>query len=117
MIRTYILNCVIIRLETKEVIMKFKKINIKESMDHYNVSGITISLIKNGQLNMTHCLGLLETRTKNNLYSNTIFNTYSISKFLTIKLVIKLIKQGLNVLDEDVKKMISSWTNSGNDLT
>src|SRR5690625_2365237 len=117
MIRTYILNCVIIRLETKEVIMKFKKINIKESMDHYNVAGITISLINNGQLNMTECLGLLETGTKNKVNSNTIFNACSISKFLTSMLVMKLTKQGLFVLDEDVNKRLSSWTIPGNDLT
>lgn len=95
--------------------MKLK--NIYERMKHYNVSGLSIAEIDNGQISNTECFGLLEAGTNNKVNSNSIFNACSISKFLTAMLVMKLTEQGILDLDEDVNNMLSSWKVPHNELT
>jgi len=97
--------------------MKLKKININERMEHYNVAGLTIGLINNGQLSMTECFGVLEEGTQNEVNSNSLFSACSMSKFLTSVLVMKLTEQGIFDLDEDVNKRLTSWKVPDNDLT
>jgi CubicO group peptidase (beta-lactamase class C family) len=97
--------------------MKLKNINITERMEHYNVSGLSIALIDNGQISMTEGFGVLEAGTNNNVNSNTIFNACSISKFLTAMLVMTLTGQGILDLDEDVNNRLSSWKVPNNEFT
>src|SRR5690625_7670642 len=104
------------RLKNRRSYMKLKKININERMEHYNVAGLTIGLINNGQLSMTECFGVLEEGTQNEVNSNSLFSACSMSKFLTSVLVMKLTEQGIFDLDEDVNKMIKSWNDHVNDI-
>lgn len=73
------------------------KINIKERMEHYNVSGLSIALIENGQISGTEYHGFLEAGTNKNVNGNSMFSACSISKFLTGMLAIKLTEQGLPI--------------------
>lgn len=65
--------------------MNFKNINIAERMKHYNVSGLSIAVIDNGQISNIECFGLLESGTDKIVNGCSIFNSCSISKFLTSK--------------------------------
>ncbi|MGE8206779.1 serine hydrolase domain-containing protein [Heyndrickxia sp. NPDC080065] len=97
--------------------MKLKSINIKERMDHYNVTGLSLTLIDNDQISITENYGLLEAVSNKNVNRNSIFNACSISKFLTGMLVMKLTELGLLDLEEDVNKRLVSWKVPDNELT
>lgn len=64
-----------------------KNININKRMEYYNVSGISIAVIENGQISKSGCKGLLEAGTNKNVKSSSVFNACSISKFLTSILI------------------------------
>ncbi|MEK3977733.1 serine hydrolase domain-containing protein [Psychrobacillus sp. FSL K6-2836] len=97
--------------------MELKNINIKERMKYYNVSGLSVTLIENGQIQNTVNYGLLESGTTKYITNNSVFNACSISKYLTGMLVMKLTEQGLLDLDEDVNNRLISWKIPENDLT
>jgi CubicO group peptidase (beta-lactamase class C family) len=97
--------------------MGLNNINIKERMEHYNVTGLGITLIDNAQISMAEHYGLLEAGTTRNVNSNSIFNACSISKFLTGILVMKLTELGLLDLDEDINKKLKSWKVPDNEFT
>ncbi|MFJ8066838.1 serine hydrolase domain-containing protein [Psychrobacillus sp. NPDC096426] len=97
--------------------MNLINMNIKERMDYYKVSGLSITVIEGGQISTTECFGLLEEGTNKKVDSNSIFSAASISKFLTSFLVMKLSEQGILDLDEDVNKKLSSWKVPENDFT
>ncbi|MEK3886601.1 serine hydrolase domain-containing protein [Bacillus sp. FSL K6-3431] len=98
--------------------MKLKDINIQERMKHYNVLGLSVTLIDNNQISFTENYGFLEAGSNKNVNKDSIFSACSISKFLTGMLVIKLTEQGLLDLDEDVNNRLVSWkAPDNNDLT
>jgi len=97
--------------------MNLININIKERMDYYKVSGLSITEIEGGQISITKCFGFLEEGTSKKIDSNSIFSAASVSKFLTSILVLKLTEQGILDLDEDVNMNLSSWKVPENELT
>jgi len=97
--------------------MILKDINMIERMKHYNVPGLSITLIDNGEISGTENYGLLEVGSDKKVNRNSIFSACSISKFLTGMLVMKLTDQGILDLDEDVNKRLVSWKVPDNDLT
>jgi CubicO group peptidase (beta-lactamase class C family) len=97
--------------------MKLSNINIKELVEHYNVIGLTVTIIENGQISQAENYGLLEAETNKVVAINSIFSACSISKFLTGLLVMILTEQGLLDLDEDVNKRLVSWKVPENGLT
>ncbi|MEK4581595.1 serine hydrolase domain-containing protein [Bacillus sp. FSL R12-0074] len=97
--------------------MKLKNITIKERMKHYNVPGLSITLIDHGQISSTENYGILEVGSDKNVNKDSIFSACSISKFLTGMLVMKLTEQGILDLDEDINKKLVSWKVPENDLT
>ncbi|NMH74561.1 beta-lactamase family protein [Bacillus sp. RO2] len=97
--------------------MKFKNIDIKERMEHYNVPGLSITLINQGQISGTYDYGLLEVKSDKKVIKDSIFSACSISKFLTGMLVMKLTEQGLLDLDEDVNQRLVLWKVPENNFT
>ncbi|KOO52098.1 serine hydrolase domain-containing protein [Viridibacillus arvi] len=97
--------------------MKLKNINIEEQMKHYNVPGISITLLENGQISGTENYGLLEVDCDRKVNENSIFSSCSISKFLTGMIAIKLIEEGLLDLDEDINTRLVSWKVPENEFT
>ncbi|WP_430791454.1 serine hydrolase domain-containing protein [Virgibacillus flavescens] len=97
--------------------MKLTDINIKERMRHYNVPGLSITLLENGQICGSENYGVLEVERDKKINENTIFNACSISKFLTGMVAMKLIDEGLLDLDEDINKRLVSWKVPENEFT
>ncbi|WP_020060717.1 serine hydrolase domain-containing protein [Bacillus sp. 123MFChir2] len=97
--------------------MEFRSINISERMEHYNVSGLSIAFIENGEVHMTKEFGVMKAGTNRSVNSNSIFNACSISKFLTAMLVLKLTEQGILYLDEDINDRLISWMLLENEYT
>ncbi|MFD1173179.1 serine hydrolase domain-containing protein [Oceanobacillus picturae] len=89
--------------------MSLKNIDIPKRMKHYNVPGLSLTLIENNHISITENHGVLEERENKNVSTDTIFSACSISKFLTTMLVMKLTEQGLLHLDEDVNEKLVSW--------
>ncbi|WP_342601194.1 serine hydrolase domain-containing protein [Psychrobacillus sp. FSL H8-0483] len=97
--------------------MQLKNINMEERMKHYNVPGLSIVLIGNGQIIGTENYGLLEVECDKKVNDNSTFSACSISKFLTGMLAMKVIKEGLLDLDDDVNERLVSWKVPENDYT
>ncbi|MCG3418127.1 serine hydrolase domain-containing protein [Oceanobacillus jordanicus] len=89
--------------------MNLKDIDIPKQMKHYNVPGLSLTLIENNQISITENYGVLEARENKNVTTDSIFSACSINKFLTAMLVVKLTEQGLLDLDEDVNEKLVSW--------
>lgn len=97
--------------------MDLTKIDINQRMKHYNIVGLGVTFIDNGQISRTENYGLMEEGTNKKVDSNSVFSACSISKFLTGLLVIKLTEQGLLDLDEDVNYRLKSWKVPDNEFT
>ncbi|MCU7667536.1 serine hydrolase domain-containing protein [Bacillus thuringiensis] len=97
--------------------MKLKNINIEERMKHYNVQGLSITLLDGGELSGTANYGILEAESNRKANEDSIFSACSISKFLTGILAMKLVEEGLLNLDDDVNESLVSWKVPENDFT
>lgn len=97
--------------------MNLKNINMEERMEFYNVTGLSITLLENGQISGTKNYGLLELESNRKVNEDSIFSACSISKFATGMLAIKLVEEGLLDLDEDVNARLLSWKIPESDLT
>ena len=89
--------------------MKLKNIQIEERMKHFNVQGLSITLLEDGEISGTENYGLLEVESDRKVNESSIFSACSISKFLTGILAMKLVEEGLLDLDDDVNESLVSW--------
>ncbi|MDF2066899.1 serine hydrolase domain-containing protein [Bacillus sp. Cr_A10] len=97
--------------------MKIKNINIEERMKHYNVPGLSITLLEGCKISGTENYGLLEVENNRQVNEESSFSACSISKFLTGMLAMKLVEKGLFNLDVDVNESLVSWKVPVNDFT
>jgi len=97
--------------------MQLKNIDIKERMKFYNVAGLSLTLMNDGQITDSSGFGVLEAGTTKKVDENSIFNACSISKFLTSVLVLKLSDQGLLDINENVNNGLTSWKVPENEFT
>ncbi len=97
--------------------MKLKNRDILELMEQYHVPGLSIALIGKGKISKIENCGVLQAGTTKKVDGNSIFNSCSISKFLTGMLVISLTEQGLLNLDENVNRKLESWNVPENEYT
>ncbi|MRG86083.1 serine hydrolase domain-containing protein [Salinibacillus xinjiangensis] len=88
--------------------MKLKNINIAERMNHYQVAGLSLAIIEDGQISKTQNYGVKEFGRDQSIHSNTVFNACSVSKFSTSMLVMCLASEGLLDLDKDVNEILIS---------
>ncbi|WP_002146473.1 serine hydrolase domain-containing protein [Bacillus cereus] len=89
--------------------MNLKINNIYEKMNQYSVAGLSLAVIHDGKLDETSAFGTLESGTNRTVTTDSIFNSCSISKFITAILTLKLCDQGIVHLDEDVNDKLTSW--------
>ncbi|TKJ01891.1 beta-lactamase family protein, partial [Bacillus cereus] len=82
--------------------MNLKSSNIYEKMNQYSVAGLSLAIIRDGKLDETIAFGTLESGTTRTVTTNSIFNSCSISKFITTMLVLTLSDQEIIHLDEDI---------------
>ncbi|ANC08810.1 MULTISPECIES: serine hydrolase domain-containing protein [Bacillus cereus group] len=89
--------------------MNLKSSNIYEKMNQYSVAGLSLAVICNGKLDKATAFGTLEAGTTRAVTTNSLFNSCSISKFITTMLVLMLSDQEILHLDEDVNDRLTSW--------
>ena len=78
-------------------------------MNQYSVAGLSLAVIRDGTLDEVATFGTLESGTNRTVTMNSIFNSCSISKFITAILVLTLSDQEIVHLDEDVNDRLTSW--------
>ncbi|PFS63352.1 penicillin-binding protein [Bacillus cereus] len=83
--------------------------NIYEKMNQYSVVGLSLAIIRDGTLDEVAAFGTLESGTTRTVTTDSIFNSCSISKFITTLLVLTLSDQEIIHLDEDVNDSLTSW--------
>ena len=86
-------------------------------MDKHQVTGLSMTLIDHLHITETKGYGILSCKTNRPVTGKSLFNTCSISKFVTALLTIKLSEMKLIDLDEDVNLKLTSWKISDNKLT
>ncbi|PQZ57021.1 MULTISPECIES: serine hydrolase [Bacillus] len=89
--------------------MNLKSNNIYEKMNQYYVAGLSLAVIRDGRLDEATAFGTLESGTTRTVTTDSIFNSCSISKFITAILVLTLSDQEIVHLDEDVNNRLTSW--------
>ncbi|MBE7106736.1 beta-lactamase family protein [Bacillus cereus] len=89
--------------------MNLKSNHIYEKMNQYSVAGLSLAVIRDSRLDEATAFGTLESKTTRTVTTDSIFNSCSISKFITAILTLKLCDQGIVHLDEDVNDKLTSW--------
>lgn len=88
-----------------------KKYTISDRMDHYNVPGISIAVIKDRKLHWAKGYGIANTIENKNIEvtSNTLFQAGSISKPVAALSILKLVEEGKLDLDENINTYLQNW--------
>ncbi len=73
--------------------MNLKSNTIYEKMNQYSVAGLSLAVIRDGTLDEAIVFGTLESGTTKTVTTDSIFNSCSISKFITAMLVLTLSDQ------------------------
>ncbi len=94
-----------------------EKQNIYERMDYYGVPGVSIAVIKDGQISWAKGYGLIQKGKKDLVDTETVFSVGSVSKIGTAVAVLRLVDQNSLKLDEDVNTYISKWKVPNNKYT
>ena len=86
-------------------------------MNQYSVAGLSLAVIRDSNLDETAIFGTLESGTNRTVTIDSIFNSCSISKFITTILVLTLSDHKIVHLDEDINDRLTSWNIPTNLLT
>lgn len=82
---------------------------LEERMKNYNVPGLSIAVVENGELRWAKGYGIANTNTGAKVDENTLFQAGSISKPVAALAVMKLLEQGKVDLDADVNTYLKDW--------
>lgn len=93
------------------------KMNIYDRMEHYNVPGVSIAVVKDGKLLWAKGYGIANTETGDSVTTETIFQAGSISKPLAALGALKLVQEGKMELDEDINTYLTGWKVPENKFT
>ncbi len=91
--------------------------NILERMEHYNVPGVSIAIVENGELKWAKGYGMANTNTGAEVDVNTLFQAGSISKPLAALSALKLYENGQIKLDQNVNDYLKGWQLPENEFT
>ena len=91
--------------------------SIEERMDHYNVPGVSIALVKDGEIRWAKGYGFANTQTEQKVDTTTLFQAGSISKPLAALGALKLVQEGKMELDKDINIYFKDWKIKGNGFT
>lgn len=78
-------------------------------MKYYKVPGISISVVKNGEIVWNQAYGVADIKTQRKVDTLTLFQAGSISKPIAALGILKLADQNLVDLDEDVNKYLKGY--------
>src|SRR5215216_5570619 len=85
-----------------------KSYNIMDRMKYFNVPGVSIAVINNGNIEWARGYGAMEMNGDQTVALDTLFQAASISKPVSAMMVLKLAEQGKLDLDRDVNDFLSS---------
>ena len=94
-----------------------KSYNIMDRMKYFNVPGVSIAVINNGNIEWARGYGAMETNGDQTVAPDTLFQAASISKPVSAMMVLRLAEQGKLDLDRDVNNFLSSWKIPENEYT
>jgi len=86
-----------------------KKYSVSERMEYHTVPGMSIALVKDGELRWAKGYGIANTETGTPVTESTMFQAGSISKPIAALAALKLLEQGKLDLDEDVNQYLMEW--------
>ena len=91
--------------------------NILDRMEHYNVPGISIAFMDNGDIQWAKGYGYADIEGQVKVDENTLFQAASISKPVAAMAALFLVEQGKLELDEDVNNYLQGWKVEENEFT
>lgn len=91
--------------------------NIYERMEHYNVPGVSIAFMNDGQIKWAKGYGYFSTDTSVAINEQTLFQAASISKPVAAMAALKLVDEGKLKLDDDVNLYLEGWQVEENKYT
>lgn len=91
--------------------------SITERMEHYKVPGISIAVVKDGEIQWAKGYGIANTKNSSKVNINTLFQAGSISKPIAALAALKLVQEGKIDLDENVNTYLKDWKVQDNKFT
>jgi CubicO group peptidase (beta-lactamase class C family) len=86
-------------------------------MEFYKIPGVTIALINDYSLEWARGFGYLKAGSPEIVNEKSIFETGSVSKFVTALITLHFVEKGLLDLDSDVNRFLKSWKVPDNEFT
>ena len=83
--------------------------SLAERMRHYNVPGVAVAVLKNGEVVQAAGYGVREAGTQAAVDGDTLFSVGSISKVVTATTTLRLVADGQLDLDRDVDDYLTRW--------
>ncbi len=91
--------------------------NILERMEHYNVPGVSIAVVRNGEVRWAKGYGIANTESGSKVNTETLFQAGSISKPVATLATMKLAQENKVDLDTDVNEYLKDWKVPENKFT
>ena len=91
--------------------------NILDRMKHYNVPGVSIAIVQDGQIKWAKGYGLANTKTGTVVDENTLFQAGSISKPIAALAALHLHEKGKIDIDQNVNDYLVDWKIVDNEFT
>lgn len=113
------IQAIISDIKPKVVVAGEKQTNqsLTELMAHYQVPGISIAVVHDGELRWAKGFGIADSRAATPVIQDTLFQAGSISKPIAALAIIKLVAQGKVQLDADVDQYLTGWSVPKNSFT
>ncbi|MBX2885648.1 MAG: beta-lactamase family protein [Granulosicoccus sp.] len=86
-------------------------------LEHYDVPGVSIALIKDFEIERLLVYGVKSQNTQAPVRTDTLFQAASISKAVAAVAALKMSQDGVIDLDEDINNELISWTVEDNQYT
>ena len=105
-------NKQIARVETNlsgGLVIDGKRYSLSERMKHYNVAGVSVAVIDNGQIVWAKGYGYADKKENRKVTPNTLFEPGSISKSLNAVGILYLAQQGKLDIYQDINQYLVNW--------
>ncbi len=90
---------------------------LEERMEHYRVPGVSIAVLRDGEVAWARGFGVIEAGTSTPVDAETVFSVGSVSKMGTAAAVLRLVDDGRLELDTGLNGWLTRWTVPENDFT
>ena len=90
---------------------------LAERMAFYKIPGVSVAVIDNFAIEWEKGVGYLKADDTTRVDETSVFQTGSVSKFVTAVLVLHFVEKGMLDLDADVNRYLTSWKIPENEFT